>query len=396
MAKPLENIIVIDLTRVLAGPFCTMVLSDLGADIIKVERPGIGDDSRYFGPFKNEQSLYFLSLNRGKKSISLDLKSKKGKFILKELVKKADILVENFRPGTMEKLSLGYDILKEINPKLIYAAASGFGHTGPDSNKPAYDMLVQAMGGIMSITGWPNTPPTRVGMSIGDITASLFTAIGITSALYQRTLTGKGQKIDVAMLDSQVAILENALVRYQTDGVAPTPLGNRHPTITPFQAFKAKDEYIVIPIGNDNLWKKFCKVIDKEDFISNPKFISNDVRTKNIDILIPILDKIIETKSSNEWVDILENEGIPCGHINSVNKVMTHRQIISRNMIVEVNDKKAGKIKIAGNPIKMTNLPEDKNREAPPEIGENNDEILSKYLGYTKEDINKLKEEGVI
>ena len=396
MAKPLENIIVLDLTRVLAGPFCTMLLSDLGAEIIKVERPEIGDDSRYFGPFKNEQSLYFLSLNRGKKSVSLNLKSEKGKDILKELVKKSDILVENFRPGTMEKLGLGYNILKEINPKLIYASASGFGHTGPDSKKPAYDMLVQAMGGIMSITGWPNTPPTRVGMSIGDITAALFTAIGVTSALYQRTLTGKGQKVDVAMLDSQVAILENALVRYQTDGKIPTPLGNRHPTITPFQAFKAKDEYIVIPIGNDNLWKKFCKVIDKEEFIDDTRFISNDKRTENLNILIPILDKIIVSKTAQEWITLLENAGIPCGPINTIDKVMANKQIEHRNMIVEVDDKKAGKIKIAGNPIKMTTIPEEKTRKAPPEIGEDNKEILSEFLNYDAKTIAKLKEDGVI
>ena len=257
MGKPFEGIKVLDLTRALAGPFCTLILSDLGAEVIKVEIPKFGDDARQYGPFKNDQGLYFLSLNRAKKSITLNLKAEEGKIILKDLVKDFDILVENYRPGTMEKLGIGYDVLKEINPRLIYAASSGFGHTGPDSHKPAYDLLAQARGGIMSITGWPETPPTRVGMSTGDITAGMFTAIGINAALYHREKTGKGQKIDVAMLDSQVAILENAMARYQVEGISPTPLGNRHPTVSPFQAFMAKDDYFVLPIGNDSLWRKF-------------------------------------------------------------------------------------------------------------------------------------------
>ncbi len=394
--KPLSGIVVLDLTRVLAGPFCTMVLSDLGAEIIKVEMPGKGDDSRYFGPFKNGRSLYFLSLNREKKSISLNLKKEEGKKILKELVKHADVLVENFRPGTMEKLGLGYNELKKINPKLIYAASSGFGHSGPDSKKPAYDMLVQAMGGIMSITGWENTPPTRVGMSIGDITASLFTAIGINAALYQREKTGLGQKIDVAMLDCQVAILENALTRYQVDNIPPKPMGNRHPTITPFQAFKAKDKYFVLPIGNDNLWQKFCDVIKKPDWKTNEMFSTNDKRTKNYDILIPLLEELFAQKTADEWIKIFENAGIPCGPINTIDKVMKNRQVLSRNMIVEVNDKKAGKIKIAGNPIKMDFIEDSTERKAPPEIGEHNEEILKKFLNYTDEEIENLKKNGVL
>jgi len=223
MTKPLANIKVLDLTRVLAGPFCTMTLSDLGAEVIKVEIPGTGDDARAFGPFINHRSLYFLSINRGKKSVSLNLKTPQGKQILLELVKRCDVIVENYRPGTMEKLGLGYDTIKEVNPRIIYAASTGYGHSGPDTLKPAYDILAQARGGIMSITGYPDAAPTRVGMSLGDITASLFTAIGINAALYQRETTGLGQKIDVAMLDSQVAILENALVRYQAEGHSPEP-----------------------------------------------------------------------------------------------------------------------------------------------------------------------------
>jgi len=246
---------VLDLTRVLAGPYCTMMLSDLGAEIIKVEVPGTGDDSRAFGPFRNGTSLYFITINRGKESIAINLKTEAGKKLLKDLASKCDVVVENFRPGTMEKLGLGWEVLKQQNPRLIYAAVSGFGHTGPDSKRPAYDILVQAMGGVMSITGWPDAPPTRVGMSLGDITAAIFGANGIMAALYQRERTGKGQKVDVAMLDCQLAILENALVRFQVDGEPPAPLGTRHPTITPFQAFRASDDWFVLAVGNDTLWR---------------------------------------------------------------------------------------------------------------------------------------------
>jgi len=247
--RPLEGVRVLDLTRVLAGPYCTMLLSDLGAEVVKVEQPGKGDDSRHFGPFKDGRSLYFASINREKKSISLNLKHEEGAALFRSLVPKFDVVVENFRPGVMEKLGLGYESLRELNPRLIYAASSGFGHSGPDSQKPAYDILVQALGGLMSITGWPDSAPTRVGVSIGDITAALFTAIGIVSALYQREQTGVGQKIDVAMLDCQVAILENAIARFQVEGENPKPLGNRHPTITPFQVFPTSNDFVVVAVA---------------------------------------------------------------------------------------------------------------------------------------------------
>lgn len=396
MAKPLEGIKVLDLTRVLAGPFCTMILSDLGAEVIKVEIPETGDDTRFFGPFKNKQSLYFLSMNRAKKSITLNLKSSEGKEILKDLIKDFDILVENYRPGTMEKLGLGYDTLKEINPKLIYAAASGFGHTGPDSKRPAYDMLVQGRGGIMSITGWPDAPPTRVGMSIGDITASLFTSIGINTALYQREKTGKGQKIDVAMLDCQVAILENALSRYQVDGKAPGPLGNRHPTIAPFQAFKAKDDYIILAIGNNNLWVKFCKAIKREELITDVKYATNESRTENLETLAPLLEAVFITEESSYWIKYLVDNGIPCGPMNSIDKVMADEQVLARNMIVEVEDERAGKIKIAGNPIKMTSIPEETKRDPAPALGEHTELVLGKYLNFDEKKISQLKADGII
>lgn len=394
--KPLQGIKVLDLTRVLAGPYCTMMLSDLGAEVTKVEMPVTGDDSRAFGPFLNGQSLYFLSINREKKSLSLNLKTEKGKEILKELVKKFDIIIENFKPGTMEKLGLGYDVLKEVNPRIIYAASSGFGHTGPDSGKPAYDILAQAMGGIMSITGWPGSEPTRVGMSLGDITASLFTAIGITTALYQRVSTGLGQKVDVSMLDCQLAILENALVRYQVEGKSPEPLGHKHPTITPFQALKASDDYFVVAAGNDGLFAKLCNAVGRPELITRKEFITNGDRTENVDLLADELNKALASKTVAEWIEILEGVQVPVAPINTIDKVMTNRQILSRNMIVEVPDRRAGTVKIAGNPIKMTNVPEKETRGPAPEVGEHNDFVLSTVLGYSAEEIERLKSEGVI
>lgn len=396
MSKPLENVIVLDLTRVLAGPYCTMILSDLGAEIIKVEIPGTGDDARAFGPFIESRSLYFLSINRGKKSISLNLKTDKGKEMLKELVKKVDVIVENFRPGTMEKLGLGYEILQKINPRLIYAASSGFGHSGPYSPKPAYDILAQAMGGMMSITGWLGSAPTRVGMSLGDITASLFTAIGINAALYQREKTGLGQKIDVAMLDSQVAILENALVRLQAEGRSPEPLGNRHPTIAPFQAYKGSDDYFVVAVGNDNLWQTFCTALGRTDLLEDKRLTTNKLRTENVELLNSSLNEIFITKTAQQWLDLFEEVKIPCAPINDIEHVMKDEQVLARNMIVEVEDAIAGKVKIAGNPIKMSTLLDEKQRAKVPEVGEHNHEIYSKFLGLTGQELSRLKQDGVI
>jgi len=396
MSLPLTGIRVLDLTRVLVGPFCTMMLSDLGAEIIKVEIPGTGDDSRAFGPFINNRSLYFLSINRGKKSISLNLKTDKGKQLLKDLVKHCDVIVENYRPGTMEKLGLGYEVLRELNPGLIYAAASGYGHTGPDSQKPAYDILAQARGGIMSITGWEDCPPTRVGMSLGDITASLFMATGINAALYHREKTGLGQKVDIAMLDSQVAILENALVRYQAEGVSPLPLGNRHPTIAPFQAYQASDHYFVVAVGNDTLFKTFCHAIGLSELPSDERFTSNRLRCENLCLLNEVLNPVFALKPAQYWLLLLEKAGIPSAPINDVEAVMHDPQVLARNMIVDVQDSQAGKVQIAGNPIKMSSVPESPVRGAVPEIGEHNRQIYSELLGLSEADLQTLTNEGVI
>jgi len=393
--KPLANIKVLDLSRVLAGPFCTMILNDLGAEIIKVEVPETGDDSRGYGPFINGKSAYFISINHGKKSISLNLKSEKGKKILLELVKKTDVLVENFRPGTMEKLGLGYDFLKEINPKLIYAATSGYGHTGPDSEKPGYDILVQAAG-VMGITGWPNMPPTRVGLSMGDLTGGLYLTIGTLTALYHRTMTGQGQKIDVSLLDCQVALLENAIMRYQAENKNPEPIGNRHPTITPFQAYKACDEYFVVGVGSESLWKTFCVAIQKEELTHHEKFATNKKRTENIEALNQILDPVFATKTAKEWLQIIENAKVPCAPINTIDKLFEDKQVKARNMIVDINDARAGKLKVAGNPIKMTSIPESSDRNPAPEIGQDNDAVFNELLGFDKATIAQLKKEGVI
>lgn len=394
--KPLENIKVLDLTRVLAGPYCTMILKDLGAEVIKIEVPKTGDDSRAFGPFKNGQSLYFVSLNREKKSISINLKTEKGKEIFKKLITKFDVVIENYRPGTMEKLGLGYDVLKEINPRIIYASTSGFGHSGPDSKKAAYDILAQARGGVMSITGWPDTPPTRVGMSLGDISAGLYTAIGVLAAIRQQDITGLGQKVDISMLDCQVSMLENAITRFQVDNKSPEPLGNKHPTITPFQAFKASDHYFVVAAGNDALWKKLCDAIGKPELVSDERFLTNKLRTQNIIELDKALNEIFSYKTASEWLKIIDTAGVPCGPINDVEDIMNDPQVQSRNMIIEVEDKHAGTVKIAGNPIKMSLVPDNTKREPAPEIGQNNVEIFEEYLGLSSSDLDQLSAEGVI
>lgn len=392
---PLEGIKILDLTRVLAGPYCTMVLGDLGADIIKVEIPDTGDDSRQFGPYMNSESAYFMSLNRNKRSITINLKHELGKNLLKQMVKEVDIIVENYRPGTMEKLGLGYGTLKEINPKLIYAASSGFGHTGPYSKRPAYDGVVQAMGGIMSITGPKGGKPTRVGPSIGDIAAGMFTAIGILAAVTSRYVSGKGQKVDVAMLDCQVAMLENAIARYEVTGNVPVPEGNRHTSIVPFEPFDTLDGQIMIAVGNDTLWKQYCRVIDFEALARNPKFNSNPNRNENYDELRPILAKQMKLKKSNDWEKLFNESGVPNGPINTVKEVMYDQQVLAREMIVEVDHPTAGKLKMPGIPIKLSDTP-GSIRIPAPLLGQHSSEILKEILNLDQTTINQLLENNVI
>jgi CoA:oxalate CoA-transferase len=368
VAGPLSGITIVDLTRVLAGPYCTMVLADLGARVIKVEAPDGGDDSRRYGPFVNGKSAYFMAMNRGKESIALDLKRDADRQVFERLLEQADVLVENFRPGAMERLGYGWETLHARHPRLIYAAASGFGHSGPYAPKPAYDMVVQGMGGIMSITGHPGGPPTRVGASIGDITAGLFTAIGIASALHHRHASGQGMKIDVAMLDCQVAILENALSRYFLTGRSPQALGARHPSIAPFAAFATADGHIIIAAGTDALFGKLATALGRPELARDARFLTNDRRSENVDDLGGALEAILKERDSAEWLKLLEAAGVPCGPINDIAGIANDPQIRARNMIVAIEDPQAGPLKLAGNPIKLSAFPDPTSRPAAPAL----------------------------
>ncbi|MDP6357036.1 MAG: CaiB/BaiF CoA-transferase family protein [Planctomycetota bacterium] len=393
--QSLSGLRVIDLTRVLAGPYATMILADLGAEVIKVELPGTGDEARQFGPFQNGVSAYFMSVNRGKKSITLDLRSDEGKEILKGLVKDVDILAENYRPGAMKRLGLDYEVLKEINPGLIYAATSGFGQTGPLSPLGAYDMIIQAMGGLISITGEPDRPPVRVGTSIGDLSSALFTVIGILSALHHRERTGEGQLVDIAMLDCQVALLENAVARYAVTGEVPQPLGSRHPSITPFQIFTSKDGYFVIAVGNDATWKKFCEHVGRPELVTDPRFATNPDRTENQPDLELLLNEIFQQKTTEEWLESLESAGIPSGPIQNVEQVIQHPQIQAREMVTEVPHPVAGPTLMPASPIKLSDTPTRVDKPAP-ELGEHNQMVLRELLGMSEEEIAALAERGVI
>jgi CoA:oxalate CoA-transferase len=376
---PLSDIVIVDLTRVLAGPFCTMLLSDLGARVVKVENPVGGDDSRSYGPFIHGKSGYFISQNRGKESIALDLKKPDDVAILHRLLKKADVLTENFRPGAMERLGLGWKDLHARYPKLIQASTSGFGQTGPYAERPAYDIIAQAMGGIMSVTGHPGGPPTRVGSSIGDLGAGLFTAIGILTALHHRNRTGEGMMVDVAMLDSQVALLENAITRYYVNGQAPKPLGARHPSIVPFEPYKTADGYVVIACGNDSLFRQFCDCINRPDLARDPRFAENARRSDNVLELKALLEEILVWQPTKHWLDLLMQAGIPCAPINDVGETMNDPQVISRNMVLPVDDPSIQPLMVAGMPIKMSAYPEPASRKAAPELDQDRARILADF-----------------
>ncbi len=393
--QPLDGVRVLDLTRVLAGPYCTMVLADLGAEVVKVEAPGRGDDARQFGPFVGDESAYFMSLNRNKRSITLDLKSDRGRAVLLELVRAFDVVVENYRGGTMERLGLGYDRLRAANPRIVYAAVSGFGHTGPYREKPAYDVVVQGMGGLMSITGQPDGPPTRVGASVGDITAGLFTAIGILAALRRRDRTGEGGKVDVSMLDCQVAILENAIARYRVTGEVPRRIGNRHPSITPFTAVPTADGYVVVAIGNDKLWTAFCDLVARPDLRHDPRFATNQSRTEHWSELEPALEEIFGARTTDQWLEALEPAGIPCGPINTVDRVLADPQVRERGMVVEMAHPTAGRLEMAGCPVKLSGHA-DAAPNPSPLLGAHTEEVLKEYLGLDEHEVARLREEGVV
>jgi len=393
--KALEGIKIIDLTQAYSGPFCTMHLADHGAEVIKIERPGIGDQSRTWGPIKNNYSAYYAFLNRNKKSISLDLGTSQGKEIFLKLVENADVICENFKVGTMEKLGLGYDVIKEINPRIVYASISGFGLNGPMAKLPAYDIVAQAMSGLMTITGFPDNPPTKVGPSVGDNYTGTYLALGIMMALYHRELTGEGQRLDVSMVDTLFSILENAVVQYTVAGEVPGRSGNADPGIAPFDAFMAKDGMIVMGVGTNAMWKKLCDIMGRSDLFEDPRYLNNDARCRNY---LPDLKNDVEsftrTKTKEELEVLMNEAGIPFGRIFTVAEVAEHPQLQAREMLVEVDDPVLGKIKIQGVPVKLHSTPGSVEQPAPM-LGENTTEILLQ-MGYSRDDIKNLRDQNVI
>jgi CoA:oxalate CoA-transferase len=373
---PLSGIVIVDLSRILAGPYCTLLLAELGARVIKIEPPDKGDDARHYGPFKNGKSTYFASVNRGKESIALDLKTPEGRAVFDRLIDRADALVENFRPGTMERLGYGWDELHRRYPRLVYAAVSGFGHSGPYSHYPSYDMVVQGLGGIMSITGHPGMPLVRVGASIGDLAGGLYAAVALNAALLHRERTGEATKIDVALFDCQLALLENAIMRYTTTGEIPGPMGARHPSITPFEAFPTQDGHIIIAAGNDGLFVKLCDALGRPDLAKNPLYETNALRNRHQEALRAELESVLQRETSEHWIAVLERAGVPCGPVNNVAQAIAHPQAAARNMLIAVDDPVAGPLQLVGNPMKVSSFADPPARPAAPDLDGDRDRIL--------------------
>jgi CoA:oxalate CoA-transferase len=373
---PLSGIVIIDLSRILAGPYCTLLLAELGARVIKIEPPRGGDDARHYGPFKGGKSTYFSSVNRGKESIALDLKSRGDRAIFERLLERGDALVENFRPGTMEKLGYGWESLHPRYPRLVYAATSGFGHSGPYSHYPAYDMVVQGLGGIMSITGHPGMPLVRIGTSIGDLAGGLFTAVALNAALLDRERTGEARKVDIALFDCQLALLENALMRYTVTGEIPGPMGARHPSITPFEAFPTAEGHLIIAAGNDGLFVKLAQALGRPDLASDPRFKTNPLRNENRDALFREIAEILSRAGTKHWIEVLEAAGIPCGPVNNIAEALAHPQASARNMVIAVDDPASGELRLAGNPMKVSGFADPPFRPPAPDLDGDRDRIL--------------------
>jgi len=398
MNRPLESIRVLDLGRILSGPFCTMLLADLGADVVKIEQPEKGDPSRNLGPKAGMDSSYFISVNRGKKSITLNLRLEEGRTLFRSLLPHFDVLVENFVPGTLERMGFGYPSVKEINPKMIYASISGFGQTGPYSHKPALDVIVQAMGGIMSVTGIPGLGPMRPGASLGDSIAGLFTSLAITSALFRRQSTHQGEFIDISMLDCQVTMMENAFARYFATQEVPGPLGSRHPVATPFQAFEANDGSFVVALLTDNLeqWSKFCHAIGRPELGPDQRYTTNLLRTTNYDQLIQELQTTFKLKGRLFWIEALSTASIPCGPVNSIPEVINDPQVQHREMIVEIPHKELGSWKVANTPFNFSSDIPVREYKSAPRLSEHTREIFKEILGMTSEEIGELSDAGII
>ncbi len=391
-----DNLIVVDLTRALAGPYCTMMLGDMGAEVIKVERPGTGDDARSWGAeFTAGFNSYFVSINRNKKSITVDLKTAKGQKIVQDLVKTADVFVENFQPGVAKKLNLDYETVKINNPRLVYCSITGFGSAGPDFKRPGFDLIAQGMGGIMGFTGEKGRQPVKVGVAIGDICAGMFAAFGIMRALWHREKTGKGQFVETSLLEGQVALLTFQAGRYFTTGISPEPEGNIHPLIAPYESFPAKDGYINIAAGNDNLWKRLCELLDLTKLIDDPRFKTNPDRVENRWELIPLIEEKTKRFSKTELLDMLTKAGIPNGPINTLKEVFDSPQVKALGMLQEVTHPTAGKLKVTGVPIKLSEAP-GKISLPPPLLGEHTEEILSRFLGCGPKEIEQLRKQGIV
>jgi crotonobetainyl-CoA:carnitine CoA-transferase CaiB-like acyl-CoA transferase len=390
---PLEGITVLDLTRVLSGPYCTMLLADMGARVIKIEQPRKGDDTRAWGPpFLEGESAYFLCVNRNKESVTLDFKHPEGRAIIDCLIERADVIVENFRPGTLAKLGLDYPSLAPGHPRLIYASVSGFGQTGPRRNEPGYDAVMQAEGGLMSITGDAGGPPLRVGVAIADIVSGMFAAYGVVNALVARERTGRGQMIDVAMLDAVAALLTYQAGNFFASGRAPERLGNRHPSIAPYETFAASDGDFVLAVGNDELWKKFCTVAGLD---LDERFATNRERVAGYDQLRPILAARLRTLTRAEWMTRLAAAGIPCGSVRDLREVFDDPQLAAREMLAELQHETIGALKVVGTPVKLSDTPAGL-RTAPPTLGAHTSAVLQGELGLSADAVARLRGMGVI
>jgi crotonobetainyl-CoA:carnitine CoA-transferase CaiB-like acyl-CoA transferase len=388
---PLSGLLVLDFTRVLSGPYCTMLLADMGARVIKLEQPGRGDDTRAWGPpFINGESAYFLSINRNKESLTLDLKNAAARPVLDSLLERADVLVENFRPGTMDRLGLSYEALTERYPRLVYCSISGFGQTGPRSAEPGYDAVMQGEAGLMSITGDAAGPPFRLGVAIADIVSGMFAAQGVAMALLARTRTGRGQRVDIGMLDATAALLTYQAGIYFATGSTPGRMGNRHPTIVPYETFQAADGDFVIAVGNDDQWRRFCRIAALESIANDDRFATNRARVVHYQELRPLLAERMRTRNRQEWVRDLKSAGVPCGSVRDVGEVLQDRQLDARQMVETIDHVSAGSIRLLGVPIKLSETPGSV-RSAPPGLGQHTDRILREDCGLTPEDIETLR-----
>ncbi len=393
--RPLSGIRVLDLTRVLAGPFCSMILADMGAEVIKIEEPGKGDDTRSWPPFVGGEATYFMSVNRNKKSVTLNLKAPAARKIFTDLVKMSDVVLENFRPGTMDKLGLGYAALAKLNRKLVYCAVSGFGESGPDAGRAGYDLVVQAESGVMDITGFADGPPVKVGTSIADLVAGMSAAHGVTLALLARTKTRRGQKVELGMLDAMASLLTYQAGIYWGTGQKPGRRGNAHPSIVPYEVFKAADAYLTLGVANNSLWERCCTAMERPDLVKDPRFATDAARVENRATLVPLFNEILGARSAEEWTKRFEANGVPAGRIRTVPEVCESDHLKARGMIQTLAHPKAGPITVFGVPIKLHGTP-GQVKSPPPTLGQHTDQVLKSLLRLKPPQIAKLHTDGAV